>query len=343
MKYLIALMFISCSDYTIVDPKASMGVPNPPPVVEQLALDHIIQQTEPMTDVLFVIDNSCSMLTEQAMLVESFPSFMNHFLDSEIDWHVGVISTDMSRTNHKGQLQQALGWRWITPETPLPHEVFYTMARMGTSGSGTEKGLDAVFEAIEVHDLGYNAGFYRPEAHLSVIIISDENDYSHIQVQEFISWFTYLKDEPDKATFSSIVCLTDVYVNDLPCYVADVGTKYIAATAATGGIAYDIREPNWDTVLDEIGILSRGPVQEFFLSDIPVPSSIEVWVEIHDEAGVTVYNFVRDVDYLYSPTRNSISFITYVPPQHSHIYVSYRLLANSQLVDTGKQQEQVSK
>ena len=37
----------------------------------------------------------------------------------------------------------------------------------------------------------------------------------------------------------------------------------------------------------------------------------------------TVYNFERDIDYTYSQTRNSITFITYIPPQYSKVNIEY--------------------
>ena len=48
------------------------------------------QVTTPEVDVLFVIDNSCSMNNEQSELTANFPSFMAYFLDSGLDYHIGA-------------------------------------------------------------------------------------------------------------------------------------------------------------------------------------------------------------------------------------------------------------
>lgn len=45
-------------------------------------------------DILFVIDNSGSMADQQAILAQSFEDFIGSFVDRQIDYHIGVISTD---------------------------------------------------------------------------------------------------------------------------------------------------------------------------------------------------------------------------------------------------------
>ena len=328
------LLSTACTEYQVVDPKIEAGAPNPAEITVNGHIDHIKQETTPKTDTLFVIDNSCSMIEEQTDLINSFDSFIGHFVNSPLDWHVGVISTDTTRPTHQGRLQIAAGQHFIDSDTLFPEEVFSTMAAMGTTGSGTEKGLDTTYEALEVRRDTDNIGFYRPDAHLSIVVISDEDDYSFITNQEFSAWLLNLKFDPEKVTFSSIVCLTESHPYGPYCADYNLGEAYMAVTATVGGVLYDIRDQDWDQILSEIGILSRGPSQEFYLSDIPVESSIEVWVEIEDEAGLTTYNFNAD-DYWYNNVKNSISFNTYVPPEGSDVYISYKLLAWYLLGDTG--------
>ena len=53
-----------------------------------------------------------------------------------------------------------------------------------------------------------------------------------------------------------------------------------------------------------------------------------MYIEISNDPGPgeTIYNFKQDQDYVYSRVRNSITFFTYVPPQHSKVIVEYTLL-----------------
>jgi hypothetical protein len=78
---------------------------NPPDLANPTQTDVIVQVTTPMVDILWTIDNSCSMSDEQLALTDNFPKFMDYFLGSGLDYHIGVTSTDMDDLTHKGKLQ----------------------------------------------------------------------------------------------------------------------------------------------------------------------------------------------------------------------------------------------
>jgi hypothetical protein len=328
---------MSCMEYSINNPSEPVpGVPNPPQLENRIKKDIITQIAKPKTDILWIIDNSCSMVEEQTALTNNFDSFINYFIDSGLDWHVGVVSTDMLFPDHQGRLRSALGFNFIDEDTPQPTFVFRQMAAMGVTGSGTEKGLDTSYNAIEVHGDDANKDFYREDGLLSIIVISDEPDFStEISTPEYISWLSNLKIDSNDVTFSSIVCLQEgnlngVYCSNPPAWSApQVGKQYIEVTNAVGGVLWDIRETDWSIVLEELGFLASGLRREFFLSDIPAPETIEVWVDIVDEEGdKTTYTFKQGTDYTYSKTRNSIAFITYVPPQFATVNIEYILLSS---------------
>src|SRR5690606_34989448 len=103
-------------------------------------------------DVLWVIDTSCSMSQEQVQLASNFADFMAWFLESGLDYHIGVITTNMdpSATHMGGRLQPgnvAGDLLYIDSETPDPVAVFETMAVLGTDSHYDEKGREAVFAA----------------------------------------------------------------------------------------------------------------------------------------------------------------------------------------------------
>jgi hypothetical protein len=331
---LISLGISACIEYEIGGKDIVVGEANPAPIPNLTRLDRVMQVAKPKTDILWIIDNSCSMTEEQTALTNNFDSFINYFIDSGLDWHVGVISTDMLFPDHQGRLRSALGFNFIDEDTPQPTFIFRQMAAMGVTGSGTEKGLDTSYNAIEVHGDDANKDFYREDGLLSIIVISDEPDFStEISAAEYISWLLNLKIDSNDVTFSSIVCLQEgnlngVYCSSPPAWSApQVGKQYIEVTNAVGGVLWDIREADWSIVLEELGFLASGLRREFFLSDIPAPETIEVWVDIIDEEGSkTTYTFEQGMDYTYSKTRNSITFITYVPPQHATINIEYDLL-----------------
>lgn len=311
------------------------GEPNPPLPAAVERTDDIVQVTTPMVDVLWVIDNSCSMEEEQAKLTQNFPKFIGYFLDSGLDWHVGVVTTDMDDERQKGKLRQAGGYRFIDENTADPVNVFSTMARQGTGGASDEKGRAATYTALETLKDSYNAGFLREEASLSVVVISDENDKSGgnpISKPEFISWLKNLKTNEDLVTFSSIVGL------QTPCNGREeYGREYVDVTRAVGGIEWSICDPEWSTVLDELGMQAAGLKREFFLAEIPDPASLEVWVDeppTEDETVGTTYEMCTrpacgeesNLFYEYSPIRNSVRFPNYIPAPLATVHIKYRIL-----------------
>jgi hypothetical protein len=66
-----------------------------------------------------------------------------------------------------------------------------------------------------------------------------------------------------------------------------------------------------------------GLKREFYLSQVPVPGSIEVWVE---EEG-NEYPFYEGPDWEYSRARNSIRFHAYVPNPLAEVFIEYDALA----------------
>ena len=95
--WLTVLLAMSCMEYSIENPNESVpGVPNPPQLENRVKKDIITQVAKAEVDILWVIDNSCSMIEEQTSLINNFDAFIRYFLDSKLDWHIGVTSTDMS-------------------------------------------------------------------------------------------------------------------------------------------------------------------------------------------------------------------------------------------------------
>ena len=118
---------------------------NPPSVPNPWVEDRIVQVTTPEVDVLFVIDNSCSMQEDQDNLAQNFPFFLEFFRGSGLDYHIGVTSTDADPDNRacssggnplKGRLADFQGQRWVEESTQQPELVFDSMVSMGISGSG---------------------------------------------------------------------------------------------------------------------------------------------------------------------------------------------------------------
>lgn len=326
MKKAIWLLALTggCIEYTPSSTLPPAGIANAKPLEPSSTTDKLVQVTTPEVDILWVIDNSCSMYEEQSALGSNFPAFMNFFLDSGLDYHIGMTSTDYGAL--QGRLVNIGGERWITPQSPNPTVAFGTAAVMGTNGSATEKGRDPTFSALEIMTQpgAYNEGFVRENATLHMVTISDENDYSNLITRaEFIDYLLNLKVDPDNVTYSAIVT-----PSNYPgyCYGGiEPGTEYLAVQQAVGGIMWPICNPDWTELLIQLGMQAAGLKREYFLSELPVPGTIQVWVK---EDG-TRLNFEEGTDWSYNQVRNSILFNEFVPTALSEVYVKYDLLGES--------------
>jgi hypothetical protein len=315
----VSALAAGCLEYDLTDEVPQWPDSRAPSLEDPVQEDRILQVTTPKVDILWTIDNSCSMQDEQDALTLNFPIFMDYFLGSGLDYHVGVVSTDLDNNSHYGKLRTAAGVKWVDPDTPNPVQVFASMAGMGISGSGIERGLGATFLALEQHKDTFNDGFYRDEASIHTVVISDERDQtktSMITKGEFIDWYDGLKANTDDRTFSSIVTMQG----------PDKGTAYLDVTADIGGITWDIENEDWVEVLDQLGVQASGLKREYFLSQLPVDGTITVSVE---DKGNT-FNFFENEDWLYDEARNSITFIEYVPDALAEVYIRYTILASSQ-------------
>jgi len=171
--------------------------------------DYGVQSVEPIDftdlDILFVVDNSGSMQQEQDNLADSFESFITQFAERDLNFHIGVISTDMTATSVSGWWQgtRALdsgctpayrniynggpgtllskysAYKFLTPEVPDYITKFKNNVKLGTCGTGAETGILSAHSFLDTAKIsagGYNEDFVRPDGFLAVIFLSDEDE-----------------------------------------------------------------------------------------------------------------------------------------------------------------------
>lgn len=152
--------------------------------------DVFLQKTVRKVDILWVVDNSCSMLEEQQNLATSFGSFITDLTraDPPVDYHLGIITTDAAAEG--GALRPlatdatkryiACNEDGIAGCNVLDEALaFEQTIAVGTGGGAIEKGLLAAHLALtDPMKSTVNAGFLRDEAALYVVVVSDEGDAS---------------------------------------------------------------------------------------------------------------------------------------------------------------------
>lgn len=184
-----------------VYPKVEQNQAPPPPAAKEKYTqreDLMGQKAVPM-DILFVVDTSASMCSDQANLARNINRFVDLFLQNDkIDFHIGVTVTWDSRLYgnavrkfKNGELRPVYGQgqnvRFVTPKTPnLRNTLAKTLAvgfenydpkRPDISGPENEELFSPILAALsDDMQSGANQGFRRPEAHLAVVIVTDTED-----------------------------------------------------------------------------------------------------------------------------------------------------------------------
>jgi hypothetical protein len=269
-------------------------------------------------DVLFVIDDSSSMCEEQDKLAKNFDHFIQYAKVWENDYHIGIIDSNVLCDQVAGKLNRGEAKklpRFITKNDSDPMKLFESYADLGCDGAGDigckditdeqESGLEAAQLAVslplvsnsdtqcttdsqctapdkcvEGYCGGWNRGFLRDLAQLELIFLSDEEDQSSAAVAFYIDFFKNLKGfyNTNMMHMHAIVGDEGGCTSSDGSGTADGGKRYIKAAQDTNGKFGSICDPNYATVLDEIGATAFGLKVQFFLTRIADPPTIKVWV-----------------------------------------------------------------
>lgn len=180
--------FYSTTPLTVtVPPGATTGGP-----VHEV---HAITSANKKLDILFIIDDSSSMLADNQHLASRLENFVNGLSANGLDWQACVTLTramqsdDPSDTNYYWGASAAWeGYSGANPYvlksgTPNTFQIFTnTISGIGAGWLGTddERGIKAAYWHLYNGDPSYPdaSGCYRPEAGLAVILLSDEDERS---------------------------------------------------------------------------------------------------------------------------------------------------------------------
>jgi len=293
------------------------------------------QEPTNMVDILWVVDNSQSMADEQAKIAARFDEFVTGINDADVDWHIGVISTDLDDEGEAGLLVGDPSV--LSPKTPDYRFLFQEMVQVGIGGSDMEKGIDAAYKALSQPRVsGANNGFRREGAMLMINYFSDENDcsdrgdlwgieddepcYNHqdllVPVVELIDDYRKLVTSNERLIVSAIVG-PDISAG---CDGAKPGRRYQTMADAFGGLKGDICDTSFDEIMEELGLQAGGMKTSFILENFAVESTIEVWID--DEPSLPD----PDNGWTYDPAYHVLHFHgDGIPPRGSRIQVEYEV------------------
>jgi len=232
-------------------------------------IDVFEQEEISKADILFVVDNSCSMIDEQAGLADNAESFIDDLVSAGVDFQISVITTDDPTPVAPR----------ITPESADPVGDFSRAVSVGNSGDATEMGQEMSKIAL---DPVRGTISPREDAALSVVVVSDENDFSPLDELEYYDFFLSIKEE-ELFFFHSVVSL------GFGCGFG-VGDRYIIQSNLTSGMYLDICSP-WGDNLNTIANSNYIIGTIYPLTSEALPGTIEVFLNGIEFAGAWRYDY----------------------------------------------------
>lgn len=321
-------------------------------------------------DILWVIDNSGSMANSQQNLANNFNSFISGFTQRNYDFKIAVTTSDaflaMNNPNYddfynaypqfyEGQSQDMKakfrdgvdnthsGVFVLTPSLGnMLESVFMTNIMQGINGYGDERHLQSMRAAL---DSTHNTGFIRADSHLAVIMVTDEDDFSHDGIQyldgqytnpalhtiqsyvDYMDQLTGSSGTSRRYSVSSIAIDSQACVTQLNNQQSFQGRKVAQRVRefsdATGGLKGSLCD-NFATTLENIANKIIELSTQFFLAKTPVPETIRVIVNGQVVPRVDLNPGPLSGGWYYNSAANSIVFQgDYIPPQGAVISVSY--------------------
>jgi hypothetical protein len=268
------------------------------------------QAQTPKVDILWVIDNSGSLGDEQDALAANFSSFIDKFIERNVDFKMAITTTDAYWSRNPV--------KWVCPDKNLDAAAaasnqakfisdFQECVHVGTGGASVEKGFDSSLTFLNL----YKDSFLRPNAYLVMVMLSDEEEQSSVTVSNFVDYIAGLKGGRDKLKIYSIVTLN---AEDVQVAPEAPGTRYIAAADLTGG-TYSSIHADFATTLESIGAKIVNLQDSFTLSKIPLDNNIVVKVNGSVWASGWTYNSVG----------HSVKFDgIHLPPEGAQIDIIYK-------------------
>jgi hypothetical protein len=273
-------------------------------VIEEWFIDSWEQEEVSMLDILWVIDNSGSMSPHQSNLATNISYFMNSFILSGVDFNMAVITTDRS------DFSQIISSQDSNAATLLAQSV-----TAGTYGSGNERGIEMAYRSLsDPNYAGLGGSFFRQDAKLILIFLSDEPDHSSPPWSSRISFFDQLKPTGNFIPFGII---GDPFAGCGTGWSgASFGEGYYDLIDYYGGSWYSICATDWGAQMQSLGsqVIARS---RFNLTESdPVEDTIKVLVDGQE----------LEEGWSYDSTSNQIVFDSdHIPDAGETIRVEYAL------------------
>lgn len=261
------------------------------------------QEEIAMLDILWVVDNSGSMGVFQQNLSTNISHFINVFVASGADYNMAVITTDWYMFSS-----------FVDSNSGISPSGLSAMIMVGLNGSGHETGIEMARLALSIGNAAPGGEFFREEASLIVIFVSDERDHGP-NWANYISFFDSIKEPGSFMPYGVIGDVPDgcTYLWNNYNRSSDAGYGYWDLIDHYGGKWFSICAPDWGAQLQQLA--SNVTNRRTFLLDEtdPIENTIEVKV-----------NGQNNSNWTYDPVVNGVIFDEdHIPDEGQTIEVNY--------------------
>ncbi len=270
------------------------------------------EQLESKVDILWVIDDSGSMGNEQESLSYNFDAFIGDFIAKDVDFRMAITTTDPT---HEVDGKMVCDWRLLDSIHANNNQQdflnkFKECIKVGTRGSGREKGLNATERFLYHYNKENQQNkFLRDDAYLVVVVVSDEEDQSRKSVSHYVNKLRSVKPNEGMVKIYSIV-----NTEQKKKKWETKGSRYIEASKLTSGVVANIKN-NFYQILTDFGSVIVDLLDSFSIANSPIGNSVEVFVDGEESE-----------EFIFSEDSNSIKFNQgHVPAAGSTIQIKYQV------------------
>jgi hypothetical protein len=208
-------------------------------------------------DILFVVDNSGSMSYEQKNMSKKIGDFMSKVKD--LDYRIAVTTTDPYKEDGK-ILPFSNGYVYLNPSLSAEDNqaLLSQRIKIGYYGSPKEQGIRNTYRSIQralAEPNSINGQFFRKEAALAVVLISDEDESDYKTMNKPKNLVDYVKlsfGNSKSFEFHSIITKP----MDILCLKGEgyqYGYKYKSLSDLTGGSVGSVCANDYSQQLGDIG------------------------------------------------------------------------------------------
>ena len=244
-------------------------------------VDVFPQVSRAQLDALFVIDNSRYMAVHQKRVADSFHRFVDYLALNQIDWHVGLLTSDVNAT--PGQYQGGGKQYFASGDSNVAQAVGQAVVALGTGGSA----ISAVLQQADLGLRGPPDGFLRPGAALFLVLVTDNDDpWSPGEDLYYYREFKQSKGAGNDGLVRMSVlagpppdgCTIPDPTNPANTFVAQPAVRLSGLAQQMGGTLQNLCDPDFDAVFDQLGAAAAGLKHNFRLTAAPDPATLLVTV-----------------------------------------------------------------